>query len=262
MLPPSLPLWLVGLGALLAWPRLRERRWLGITFVAVLLFLLLQKSKPYYLYPAFLPLFAAGAVAWEALSSGPRWRWFRPVWVVSVALGAVFAAPMAIPVLSPDRLAAYQRRIGITPGNAERSAIAELSQHFADRFGWEGITRTVHRVWAALPAAERDSCLIVTGNYGEAGALLYFGRDLGVPPAASRHNSFHLWGPGRDEVAVVIALGIREQDLREVFDEVTEAARTPDGEWSMPYERALPVWVCRGWKVPLAEAWAGSKLYI
>ena len=33
-------------------------------------------------------------------------------------------------------------------------------------------------------------------NYGEAGAIDFYGPALGLPSALSAHNSYYLWGPG------------------------------------------------------------------
>jgi hypothetical protein len=262
MLPPSALVWLAGLGGLLFWGRLRERRWMGVAFVTIALFLVLQRSKPYYLYPAFPPLFAGGAVAWEALTIDRRGRrWARPLLVGVIALLGAATSPMAIPVLSPEGLAAWQQTLGITPSQAERSEVAEFSQHLADRFGWKELTDAVHEVWAALPGAERTSCLLIARNYGEAGALLYFGRERGLPPATSGHNSFFLWGPGTDRADVVITVGFEPDELSDTFEEVRLAARST-AAWSMPFERDVPIVVARGWKRPLAEVWGEIKLYI
>ncbi|MCA9729390.1 MAG: glycosyltransferase family 39 protein [Candidatus Eisenbacteria bacterium] len=261
MQPSSALLWLGGLVGLLVWPKLRERRWIGVSFVAIVIFFVLQKSKPYYLYPAFFPLFAAGAVVWERLSVRRRWRWIRPLWIVSLLSGGTFAAPMAIPVLSPAGLVAYQARIGLAPKNAERAELAELSQHLADRFGWRELTEAVAQVYRQLPPEEQASCLIVGRNYGEAGALLYYGRALGLPPAVSQHNSFYLWGYTPPDPKVVILVNQEVSDLQTVFEDVREVTRVTF-PYTMPFERDVPICVCRGIKIPLAEAWRMGKEYI
>ena len=49
-----------------------------------------------------------------------------------------------------------------------------------------------------LPAEDRAKACVFGQNYGEAGAMEYFGPGSG--PAAGdlcRHNSYWLWGPGQ-----------------------------------------------------------------
>jgi hypothetical protein len=122
------------------------------------------------------------------------------------------------------------------------------------------MTAAVASVVASLPEAERRSVLIVTSNYGEAGAIDYYGRALGLPRAVSQHNSFYLWGPGRDGADVVITIGYSAADLVD-FASVTPAARIV-APLAMPYETEEPIHVCRGLRLPLAEAWRRGKRYI
>ena len=52
-------------------------------------------------------------------------------------------------------------------------------------------------VYHNIPASERAGCAILAGNYGEAGAIDYYGPKLGLPKAISGHNSYFDWGPRR-----------------------------------------------------------------
>jgi hypothetical protein len=119
----------------------------------------------------------------------------------------------------------------------------------------------VAEAYRALSPQERASCMILGRNYGQAGALRHFGRALGLPPAVSQHNSFYLWGPGGDDFAVVLSIGQSREDLLEAFAEVSEVGRF-DHPYAMPYERDAPIYLCRGWKLPLADAWRLGRLYI
>ena len=123
------------------------------------------------------------------------------------------------------------------------------------------MARTVASVHGALTAQERSEVTIHTANYGEAAALRYYGRRLGLPPAVSQHNNFYLWGPGKPEATIVVAVGISPDDLREGFEDVTPVASLTD-RFAMPYEREHPVTICRRPKIPLAEAWVQGKKFI
>src|SRR5262249_53476356 len=188
MHPLSLPLWLGGLLWLLVGREGRKFRVLGIIYVVALVTMVLQSSKPYYLSPAYPMLFAAGAVALEAWSR-TRIALRRAV-VAVVASGGLLVAPLAIPILPTETFIAYQRGLGVAPAAAERTQLGPLPQHFADRFGWEEMAGAVAEVYRGLPDGEKANALIVTSNYGEAGALRYFGRQLGLPAAVSQHNNY------------------------------------------------------------------------
>lgn len=259
--PFNLPVWLAGLGFLLFGREGRRFRVLGIVYLAALVAMAAQKSKPYYLGPAYPMLLAAGAVAIEGWTGARPWLRWRPALPAVLVAGGMLVAPLVVPLLPVEALIAYQRALGVRNTPAERHEMGPLMQHFADRFGWEEMARTVASVYEALAPEERRAASIVTANYGEAGALRYYGRRLGLPPAVSQHNSFYLWGPGPGSGEVVIAVGIPAEDLREAFLSVTVGPRV-ESPYAMPYETRHPVLVCRGLKPPLEEAWRRGKHYI
>lgn len=258
--PLNLLVWLSGLAWLLFGREGRRFRALGIIYVVALLVFALQRSKPYYLGAAYPMLLAAGAVAVERFTAARVTR-LRPVLVGALALTGAALAPLAVPVLPVETLVRYQRALGVVPHADENNDLGPLPQFFADRFGWRELAAAVASVYASLPADERAATLIVTSNYGEAGALGYYGRAHGLPRAVSQHNNFYLWGPGPGTPRVFIVVGESTEDLREVFDEVSVAARVT-APYAMPYETRDPIHVCRGLRLPLAEAWRLGRHYI
>jgi 4-amino-4-deoxy-L-arabinose transferase-like glycosyltransferase len=259
--PFTLPIWLAGLGALLFGRRLRPFRCLGVAYLTALAVFLLQSAKPYYLAPAYPMLIAAGACVVEALARRRGLRLLPAVAGVWLVAGGLCVAPLTLPLLSPDDFVRYARLIGMQPPREERSAPAELPQYFADRFGWENMVATVARAFAALPSDERAQAAILTGNYGEAGAVDFFGRAYGLPRAISGHNSYWLWGPGTVSGNVVIAVGIPRTELQQVFESVEQVDMVVS-PYAVPYETRLPVFVCRRLRVPLPQAWSRMKHFV
>ena len=255
--PLNAVLWAAGLAWLLFASRARPYRALGIVYLVAFAILALQHSKPYYLGPAYPPLLAAGAVVVEGL----RWRFLRPVVVSVWLLAGVVVAPFAIPLLPVETFIAYQKALGQTPQQQERSALGPLPQFFADRFGWEQLTDEVAKAYRSLSPDEQARAIVVTRNYGEAGALRYLGRRLGLPPAVSQHNAFYSWGPGRDDVDVAIVVGMDPASLRDSWTSVEVAGRF-QSPYAMPYEQRWPVLVCRGLRLPLKEAWRRGRHFI
>jgi hypothetical protein len=60
---------------------------------------------------------------------------------------------------------------------------------------------------------------------------------------------------------VYVIIGQDREDLSAVFDSVQEAART-SAPYAMPDETGVPIWVCRGLRIPLDEAWRRGRTYI
>lgn len=257
--PLNALVWMTGLVWLLASRRGRPARTVGIVFLTALAVMAVQRSKPYYLGPAFPPLLAAGAVAIEP-GFGKRRAARAALLAIWTAAGAALA-PFAIPLLPVERFLAYQRAFGQTPHSDERHAMGPLPQFFADRFGWREMTAEVARVYAALPGAERAHTLIATANYGEAAAINYYGPRLGLPRAVSQHNNFYLWGPGDlAQVTTVVTVGMSPEGPAGAFASVEPAGRI-EAPYAMPYETRHPILICRGWKLDPTEVWRRGKHY-
>ena len=79
MQPPTLPLWLAGLGFYLFAREGRPYRALGWIYVVLFVLFAAMGSRFYFLAPAYPALFAAGGVAIERFIGGrSRWRWSLP----------------------------------------------------------------------------------------------------------------------------------------------------------------------------------------
>ena len=253
-------LWLAGVAWLLAARRAAPLRPLGFAFVIVLAILATAGGKPYYLAAAYSLAFAAGAVAFEGWTAG-RMRPLR-VFAVLVVVGlGLVAAPLARPVLPEDDLVRYAAALGEEPGTDERHAVGRLSQFFADMHGWRELAEATARVVHTLPASDRDGLCVFGQNYGEAGAIEYFGPRLDLPPAISWHNNYWLWGPGSCSGRVAVVIGGGRERLLEVFEHVDERGRSRCQD-CMPYENDLPIWVVRGPRRPLVEIWPQIKRFI
>ncbi len=190
------------------------RLWL-VAVVATLTVFLLQRSKAYYVMPAYPVLLVAGAVAlerWLATRVAPRRAAIALMLVIGLPL-----VPLTLPVLPPATLQAYMARLGLGVSSAERHETGALPQHFADMFGWEALADAVAGVVRALPPEERATARIFVQNYGEAGALEYYGPSRGLPPVISGHNAYWHWGPGPDSGGVVIIVGGDAEDHRRAF---------------------------------------------
>ena len=259
--PAAVPIWVGGLVYLLFMRPAGAYRVLGIAYLAILALLVVQHGKAYYLAPAYPMLLAAGGVALERLSARHGWRWLRPVVVGLVTLVGIVAVPLAVPILPPQSVVRYAAAIGVEAPQEERQRRVALAQYFADRFGWENMVATVARVYQALPPEERAHAAIVGGNYGEAGAIDFFGPRYGLPHAISPHNNYWLWGPGDITGEVAIVIGAPREQIERLFEDVTQAA-TVESEYAVAYETNLPVYVCRHLKRPLAEVWPALKRYM
>lgn len=215
------------------------------------------KGKVYYLAPAYPMLLAAGALVTEKVIRRSGHGWLRPAVVTILILGGILLAPFGLPVLPVETFLQYQRTIGIEPPRTETSHTAELPQLYADQFGWEEMTATVARIYNGLSAEEKAKAAIFAANYGEAGAIDFFGPKYGLPKAISGHQNYFFWGPRQYSGEIVLVLGGSLQRLEQYFSHVEEAA-VLHHPYAMPFENR-PVYLCRDLKVPLKELWPKLK---
>lgn len=258
MNPVTLPVWLGGL----AWfftPAGKRWRALGWCYVIMSVSLLLTHGKVYYLTPAYPMLLAAGAIALGGLIERRNWGWLKPASVALTVAAGVAVLPMALPVLPVETYIGYARAIGFTDIKTENHAEARLPQLYADMFGWENMAAQVAGVYRSLPPAEQAKAAIYGQNYGEAGAVDYFGPRWQLPHAISGHNNYYLWGPG-DRGEVLIVIGGRGESAKMIYKEVVPAGKIVN-QYAMPYESNLTIWVCRGPKVPMRVLWPRVKHY-
>lgn len=259
--PVSLPLWLAGLWFFFFSSFGKQFRMLGIVYVTALVILVVnQQSKAEYLSPAYPMLFAGGSV-WLDRVLQAKTPILRPFYTGFVAVSGIVLAPLAAPVLPVDSYIAYAQQLGVEPSTAENKRLAELPQFYADMFGWEELAATVITVHANLPPGEKEQCVIYTQNYGEAGAIEFFGKQYGIPRVISGHNNYYLWGPGPDttgRIDVVIIVGGNLEDHVRNFDSVELAAES-QCRYCMPYENNLPIFIAKKLKRPVREIWPLTK---
>lgn len=232
----------------------RDVRVLGWIFVVALSVLLIKHGKPYYLAAAYPPLFAGGAVLLEQkLASRVLAR--RGLAAILVLSGGFFGL-FSLPILPlPVTDAVLERLLGsiVRP--------VDLTGEFHDQYGWPEQAAQVAQVYHQLPVDEQKRAGVLAQNYGQAGAVNFFAASQEVPRATSGHMTHYLWGPP-EKSDVVIAIGMTQQALQELWEEVTKVA-----EHSHPLALSFAkdvktyIYVCRKPKQSLRDAWPTLKRY-
>jgi hypothetical protein len=247
------PVWIAGLVALWRDPRLRPYRAFAVAYAVLFLWLwVVIPDRFYYMAPLYAVLLAAGSVVVEGVierrrglfrRAGRRAVVFasrrRAVALTVVALAVML--PVALPVLSPAELGKVQ--------------LQRVNYNLGETIGWPQFTATVARVWRSLPPSERSRAVIVTGNYGEAGAIDEYGHRFGLPGAYSGHNSYWWWGPPKPALGTTVAVGFDPRGLRPYFESVRTVAvfRNP---WGVEDdEEGVRMLVCTGQRAPWPQIW-------
>lgn len=199
---PCFFIWILGVLFLFFSKEGRKHILIGWIYVFVMLLLLWQHGKNYYAASIYPVLMAVGAVYFERLlhqikSVGVKRTLQLGVTLIIIILGSLFL-PLMIPFKSaPDMAKLFE---GMHLGNSviltwEDGKVHPLPQDYADMQGWREMTEKTAKAYHSLPDSIQKDLVIFGNNYGEAGALNFFGKQYQLPEVIGDDASFAFWIP-------------------------------------------------------------------
>jgi hypothetical protein len=246
--------WLSGLIFLLFQKEGRRWRVLGLTFLFTIVILLLLSGKAYYTLGVYPMLFAAGGVAIEKnfaargrfLSQTAR-QALRPAILAIMILIFLPVIPYSLPVLPLDKMAAYaeaSKKFGLAGAlQWEDGRVHKLPQDYADMTGWRELAEIVIKTYQGLSETEKAKSLIYAENYGQAGAIKYYGKQHGLPEPVCFNETFVLWAPDSVNLSTLIYVNDElGEDIQHFFADI-ELAGQVNNEFYR--ENGLQVYLCR-----------------
>ena len=273
------PLWAAGAVWSLRSAAARTFRPVAIACVAVIALQFVLGGKPYYAGAAFTFLLAAGCVPLERRLADRRARSSEASSSRASLSRTSSRAPsfLASPFLaSPFRAPAFWAGAAMVAGAALGAPVAlpilpaaalhtvplqKINYDLGEEISWPSQVALVAREYQALPAAQRDQTTILTGNYGEAGAIERYGPGDGLPQAYSGANNFWLWGPPPAADTAAIAVDVDPALLHREFAHVRKVARFWNGLGVDDDEQGVPIYLATGLKTTWAEAWPAFRAY-
>ncbi len=198
--------------------RTKQYRFITWAFFVTLALLIMGHGKSYYSQGAYPILFAFGAPRLEAWAN----KWWKIGMLAFTLFVGIRLVPILLPFKSPAPLAEYYVHHGLAlKGGALRWADLRdhsLPQDFADMLSWEEMTQKVARAYASLDSTEKAHTLLFCDNYGEAGAVNYYGPKYHLPAAYSDNASFLYWMPrDYDRFDVLLLVTDDKQEMQHRF---------------------------------------------
>ena len=256
------PVWVAGAVWSLRSAETRRFRAVAIACVTVIALQFVLGGKAYYPGAAFTFLLAAGCVPLErrlaartqlARRTQAARAW--PGWLVTPAVlagaamvaGALLAAPVALSVL-PARV------LHTVP-------LQKINYDLAETIAWPKLVALVAQEYDSQPAAKRRRTTILTGNYGEAGAIERYGPGAGLPQAYSGANNFWLWGPPPAGDSAAIAVNVDPALLRREFAHVLQVTTFWNGLGVRDDEQGVQIFIATGLRSSWAQAWPAFRNY-
>jgi hypothetical protein len=173
-------------------------RFIGWAVLIAIAIIVAGHGKGYYGMSAYPLLFGFGAVCLEQWTAGKLF-YFRYSMVIFGLIVGLYLDTITLPFLPPKQLAAYYsanpvfRKMGFLRWEDQKDH--PLPQDFADMLSWKEMTAKVAKVYNSLDSSEKSNTIIDCDNYGEAGAVDYFGPQFHLTPVMGHSASYLFWTP-------------------------------------------------------------------
>jgi hypothetical protein len=258
--PLTFPLLITGIIALM-FPNGKPYRLFLIAYAFLLMVIITaQSSRPDRIASIYTFFVAYGAVAVEQYLKS-FWLRFAQISVATMMIiGGIILFPFFCPILPPPTLKTYVSGLGLNFDIEEGKKGEPIPQWLADRIGWRELSAEVAQVYQSLPDNERLDAVIVSTNYGEAGALEIYGAEFGLPKVYCTHNSFHSWGPPPNTVKTYIGVYIDVDDVKQKFKSVEQVSVYHCMDCTKP-QRNIPIYILREPNFSIEKEWINFKNY-
>ena len=190
-------------------------------------------------------MFAFGGYYLEKYFTGKR----KIIALLIVAwsfLTSLFFVPLGLPVFPQKQMEAYcsffSKHISPAPMRNEQNSYYPLPQDYMDMTGWEELAGLASVAYNQLDSLQKKDCIIYANNYGQAGAIDFYGKKYHLPDAVSVNDSFIFWAPDSLNTHNFIITDNRLGDIPRLFNNYREI-----GEINNYYfrENGLKVYLCQ-----------------
>ena len=247
-------IWLSGFVILLFVGKEKQYRIFAFIFLFVIILLLLGSGKSYYSLGVYPILFVFGAYIIEKYVT----RYFKLVFYFLI-ISILFSFYIS---LSFDGIPFYtfEDVVDEKAYRWEDGKMYDVPQDMSDMTGWQEIGQTVSKVYNDLPDTQKDDCAIYCYHYGQAGAIMFYGKRYNVPQPISFNDSFVFWLPDSLSKNTIIWVHFddghgfnAEKGLPDMFESV-ELIATIDN----PYfrESGTQIFLCHYPKINYKKAFA------
>lgn len=185
----ALFIWVFGLVILLFYKKEKNYRLFGYMYLLIIILLLAGSGKAYYTLGIYPILFVFGAYFIE--------KYIKKFTMIVVSSLIIFMFVSLYISLSFDGipLSTFENSFNKEAFRWEDGVNHDIPQDMADMTGWTEIGEEVSKIYVSLGEENRDNCEIYCYHYGQAGAVMFYGKEFGIPQPISPNGSFVFWSP-------------------------------------------------------------------
>jgi hypothetical protein len=232
---PSFFIWAGGLLYILLIPEGRKYLAIAFIYLGIIAILLFYNGKGYYAAAIYPVLMAFGGVWFSKFITRKYFGWLKWIAPAYMLIITWLLLPLILPYTSAEKLADRYRNMKLeqsSPLRWEDHKQHPLPQDFADMLGWKEMAEKTAKIYHSLPDSVKKQTMVYGDNYGEAGALSFYGKKLGLPEIYSDNASYIFWMPDRftqkyflfvtDELPDADDIFFNHWHKREILDSVTQ----------------------------------------
>ncbi len=234
---PGVIVWVTGLITFLFFKQEKNYRVFAFIYLFTFLIIILLRGKSYYTLGLYPILFALGGYAVD--------KYFKTsMKYVTLGLTVLLLLPIlpfSLPIYSFEKIEKISKKNGEFTNRWEDGKIHNIPQDYADMTGWKELGSIVIKQYNSLPDSERKSCSIYADNYGQAGAINFYGKKYGLPQPICFNDNFLLWAPDSIKNGPLIYVNHEVGDIDFLFKSYKKV-----GEVDNKYfrENGLKVYYC------------------
>jgi len=216
---PCVFLWIAGLWFTAFTQKGKPYRFAAWAYVFVIVLLIVLHGKNYYSIGVYPVLFAFGSFHLEQFTLQRR-KYLRYVFVLIIFIIGLPLVPAALPTAAPVKLANYYRITGLSKSDLVKWEDLQhhpLPQDFADMLGWKEMTEKMAAAYNKLDSNEKKHTFLFCDNYGEAGAVNFYGKKYHLPEVYSDNASFLYWLPNNIHIDNLLLVTDDKNEMQHSF---------------------------------------------
>ncbi len=218
---PGLVIWMTGLITFLFFKAEKKYKVLAYIYLFTVLIIILLRGKSYYTLGLYPILFAMGGYAVD--------KYFKSYVKYGIIALVIFISlpmlPFSLPVYGHEKMEDYSKKTAEFTNRWEDGKVHNLPQDYADMTGWKELAELVIDTYQGLPEESKKNCSIYAEEYCTAGAILFYGKESGLPEPICFNDNFLLWAPDSINPDVFIYVNDEPGDMEWLFENTALAGQ-------------------------------------